>query len=247
MNEYIQTNKRSLILLTLLFFILAVVLYFMLVRPLSADLTKQEKNIVTAKDNIQQLEETLQLLDLTPDDEAFEDLMLEKVIPTERELDEYILSLQQLEVTTESKIEQINFVYDSQIADHEQIEADEANDTQDETESSDEVDDEVTDDDEASDEEEAEEKDTSNEPTLEPTFIFEKPEGLQVISVRVTAASPSLEEFVNFLKAIEQSERLSIVSQLRFNHPTEHDEYFADEPQTDITFEIELTTFYYES
>ncbi|HLS20584.1 MAG TPA: hypothetical protein VK056_02845 [Bacillota bacterium] len=247
MNEYIQTNKRSLILLTLLFFILAVVLYFMLVRPLSADLTKQEKNIVTAKDNIQQLEETLQLLDLTPDDEAFEDLMLEKVIPKERELDEYILSLQQLEVTTESKIEQINFVYDSQIADHEQIEADEANDTQDETESSDEVDDEVTDDDEASDEEEAEEKDTSNEPTLEPTFIFEKPEGLQVISVRVTAASPSLEEFVNFLKAIEQSERLSIVSQLRFNHPTEHDEYFADEPQTDITFEIELTTFYYES
>src|SRR5690625_5083 len=247
MNEYIQTNKRSLILLTLLFFILAVVLYFMLVRPLSADLTKQEKNIVTAKDNIQQLEETLQLLDLTPDDEAFEDLMLEKVIPKERELDEYILSLQQLEVTTESKIEQINFVYDSQIADHEQIEADEANDTQGETESSDEVDDEVTDDDEASDEEEAEEEDTSNEPTLEPTFIFEKPEGLQDISVRFTAASPSLEDFVNFLKAIEQSERLSIVSQLRFNHPTEHDEYFADEPQTDITFEIELTTFYYES
>lgn len=249
MNEYIQTNKRSLILLTILFFLLAVVLYVMLVRPLTADLERQEKNIVNAKDDQEMLEETLKILNLQPDEEDFADLMLEKVIPTKRELDEYILSLQQLELTTESKIEQIHFVYDSQIADHEQAEeeTEEANESTDDN-------DETVDEEDELDESKQDEKDATTDDvedseentTLEPTFIFEKPEGLQAISVRIVAASPSFEEFINFLKAIEQKERLSIVSQLRFNHSTEYDQYFADDPQTDITFEIELTTFYYD-
>lgn len=247
MNEYIQTNKRSLILLTGLFLLLAIVLYVMLNRPLAADLERQEKNIAEAKNDQETLTETLKVLNLQPDEVAFEDLMLEKVIPKERLLDEYILSLQQLELTTSSKIEQIHFVYDSQISDHEQEEDNEAVDatsTEEDLEAS-----EVEENETKTDEEiEKAVKETADdeEMTLEPTFIFEKPEGLEAISVRVVAASPSYDEFIEFLKAIEQQERLSIVSQLRFDHPTEDDEYFADEPKEDITFEIELTTFYYE-
>ncbi|HLS06426.1 MAG TPA: hypothetical protein VK079_00640 [Bacillota bacterium] len=242
MNEYLQTNKRSFILLTILFFILAIVLYFMVVRPLTEDLTRHEINIMTAENNIAELEKTLQRLEVTPEDDEFEDLLLEKIIPKERELDDYILSLQQLELTTESQIEQINFVYDSQIADHEQV------DDEDEVDATDtEVDEtDATDDENNSEEENSADEDEDETTPLEPTFIYEKPVDLHAISVQIDAISPSLDEFIKFLQTIEQSERLSIVSQLRFDHPTEHDEFFEDEPTTDITFQIELTTFYYD-
>src|SRR5690625_2257392 len=247
MNEYIQTNKRSLVLLTILFFVLAIVLYFMLVRPLANDLAKQENNIIEAENNLSDLEKTLNALDLAPDDEQFENLLLEKVIPKERELDEYILSLQQLELTTNSKIEDINFVYDSQIADHEQTESDPEN--QDEsTEAATETEEQANENNDAADDEEnTESEEQDNEQTLEPTFIFEKPENLHAISVRVHAMSPSLDEFIKLLKTIEQSERLSIVSQLRFEHPTEIDESgLVDDSLEDIIFQIELMTFYYD-
>ena len=42
---------------------------------------------------------------------------MESKIPKERELDDYILSLQQLEVITNSKIEKIEFMYDSNLDD----------------------------------------------------------------------------------------------------------------------------------
>lgn len=225
MNEYFQENKRSLFILTGLFFILIVVLYVVLLRPLMADLSSREKEINSAKDEIQILEKKLDNFELDQTDVDVEQLKLESKIPKERELDDYILSLQQLEVITNSKIEKIEFMYDSNLDDVEK-EVENIEDHQ------------------MGESLDSEDEEKEEDVQIDPAILDEKPEDLQIFTVKVTAASPEFDDFIELLKAIENQERISIVSKLKFIKPTEYDLYFEDLP-TAISVEAELTTFYY--
>lgn len=225
MIEYFQENKRSLFILTGLFFILIVVLYVVLLRPLMADLSSREKEINSAKDEIQILEKKLDNFELDQTDVDVEQLKLESKIPKERELDDYILSLQQLEVITNSKIEKIEFMYDSNLDDVEK-EVENIEDHQ------------------MGESLDSEDEEKEEDVQIDPAILDEKPEDLQIFTVKVTAASPEFDDFIELLKAIENQERISIVSKLKFIKPTEYDLYFEDLP-TAISVEAELTTFYY--
>lgn len=249
MNDYFQENKRSVLILTALLFILAIVLYFILLRPLMSDLTRKENQITSVQGDIEALEATLADLNANQEEIDIDQLLLEKKIPKEADLDEYILSLQQLELKTDSKIESINFTYDSSLdtgeAEEEIEEAVEDEETieQEETDTSEEE----NDSDQSEEEEEAEESSESSEPpTIDPAILNEKPDDLQVMTVKVTGISPTYDDFVELLQAIEESERISIVSNLNFIQPTELDLYFEEDPLETIPFEVELTTFYYD-
>ena len=225
MNEYFQENKRSLFILTGLFFILIIVLYVVLLRPLMADLSSKENAISSAKDEIQILEKKLDNFELDQTEVDVEQLKLENKIPKERELDDYILSLQQLEVITNSKIEKIEFMYDSNLDDVEK-EVENIEDHQ------------------MGESLDSEDEEKEEDVQIDPAILDEKPEDLQIFTVKVTAASPEFDDFIELLKAIENQERISIVSKLKFIKPTEYDLYFEDLP-TAISVEAELTTFYY--
>ena len=233
MNDYFQENKRSLFLLTGLFLLLVIVLYFLLLRPLMVDLSSKEKEIRSVKDDIQQLEKELDYFDLDSVEVDVEKRLMEKKIPTEKELDEYILSLQQLEVITGSKMEHIEFLYDSNL---EEIEGEENRLEEESTNTDDENENESDDDNTEEDQEEI---------TTEPEIFHEKPEDLQVMTVKLIAASPDFDEFIKLLKVIENEERISIVSKLHFLKPSEQDIYFTEDPTKAVFFEAELTTFYY--
>lgn len=233
MNEYYEENKRSLILLTVMLFILALVLYFILLRPLLADYKSEEKKITDLENEIQLLEAQINNLKESSDDVDLEQLILENKVPSERELDEYILALQQLELYTESRIDSIDFTYDSS------FQIDVVEEVEDEFESTEQV----------SDETEGEEAETESEetsqPTIDPVLLNEKPEQLQVMTVRISAVSPDFDQLIELLKIIENNERISIVTKLDFTKQTEMDLYFAEDPSSTIPFEAELTTFYY--
>lgn len=239
MNEYFEQNKRSLLILVALFFLLAIVLYLLVLHPLLSDFAKKEKDIATVNEEIQLLEARIENFNIEDEEIDIEQLMFEKKIPVERELDKYILSLQQIETKTDSKIERIDFVYDSNL---ETIEEEPV--TEEEVEPIDETEELNDDTDEESDEEENEEEQEA--PTIDPTILREKPEDLQVMTVRVTAISPDYDDFINVLKFVEDEERISIVTRLHFTQPTETDLSFEQDPSKVIPFEIELTTFYYD-
>lgn len=234
MNEYYQENKRSLFLLITALLLLAVVLYMFLLRPLQSDLLNKEKDINRVKEEIELLQ--AQLDSDEPDRPAIdiEQIMLEKKIPEERNLDEYILSLQQLEFKTNSSIDQIQFVYDSNL----EIEEDEETEESQETDEEEQAEGEHSDDDSQLDEE-------LEEPTIDEALLNQIPENLHVMVVRVTATSPTYDDFIDLLEVIEESERISIVTSLTFTQPTENDEYFVEDYERDISFIAELTTFYY--
>jgi len=242
MNEYFQENKRSLLILTALLFLLAIVLYIILLRPLLSDLSSKERAIVSAEDEIELLETRLENFKLDKPELDIEQLTMEKKIPRERELDKYILSLQQLELMTESKIEKVEFVYDSSLSTVEEESSNESTEELEETTDEDEQVEQDGTDDEATDETEEEEE---TAPTIDPAILNEKPENLQVMTVKITAVSPDYDDFIELLKVIENEERISVVTNLHFLQPTEVDKYFADDPLKTIPFEAELTTFYY--
>lgn len=222
MNDYFQDNKRSLLLLAGLLLIFAIVLYFVLLRPLMSELSSNESAITSATDEIAVLEQQLANMDEEITETDVDQLVLEKKIPTERKLDEYLRDIQRLEVMTNSKIEQIQFVYDSNLGEQEKMEDDENEDEMDELEEEVEI----------------------EKVEIDPEILKEKPENLQVMTVKITAHSPDFNEFITFLETIENEERISIVTNLKLKKPTERDIYF-EEYETALGFEIELTTFYF--
>lgn len=225
MNDYLQENKRTLFILFGLLFILAIVLYFILLRPLIADLSSKERAIQNIENEIQLLETKLTSMSEEIKETDVEQLVLENKIPPQRDLDEYILSLQRLEAMTGSKIAKINFVYDSNL---DKVEDEEKENTDTKSE---------TDEDEEGNEVEI---------TIDPIILNEKPENLHVMTVKVVGASPDFNEFINLLEVIENQERISIVSKLKFIKQTEYEQFFEDDYFETILFEAELSTFYYE-
>lgn len=260
MNEYFEENKRSLILLASMLFVLAIVLYFMLVRPIMVDYKKEVEQIDQLNEEITLLETQIESLQEASEDFDVEDLILENKIPTKRELDEYILALQALELHTESAIETIQFTYDSSIEtedltedEEDTTETEETEDLEDPTDEAEVTEDETEEtDEEAQEEEDEEEADEESEedenpaPTIDPEILSEKPENLHVMTVRISVVSPDFDEFIELLKLIEHNERISIVTNLNFTKPTEEDIYFSDESLDEIPFDAEITTFYYE-
>lgn len=239
MNEYFQENKRSIFLLITALLLLAIVLYMLLLRPLQSDLSSKEKDIIRVKEEIELLQAHLDSDE--PDRSALdiEQIMLEKKIPEERNLDEYILSLQQLEFKTNSSIDHIQFVYDSNL----EIKEDEDNEEQEKTTNTDEQSE--TNAPETEDANKTEPEVDQKLPTIDPELLKEIPENLHIITVRVVATSPTYSDFIELLEVIEDTERISIVTGLTFTQPTENDEYFVEDYDWGISFIAELTTFYY--
>lgn len=238
MNDYIQENKRAVILLTVVLFLLTIVLYYFLLRPQMIDLSNKRDDVEAMEEQLRELEQKITSYQENGLDIEVEQLLLEKKVPTERKLDEYIISLQRLESITDSKIEKIEFVYDSN------FEIDE--ETSEGTEEGSEDTEENSEENEAEDVLEENENDESeDEINVDPVILNEKPEELQIITVKLTAISPDFEDFIKLLELIENDERISIVTNLQFNKLTEDDIFLVENPLDIIPFEAELTTFYY--
>lgn len=238
MNDYIQENKRAVILLTVVLFLLTIVLYYFLLRPQMIDLSNKRDDVEAMEEQLRELEQKITSYQENGLDIEVEQLLLEKKVPTERKLDEYIISLQRLEAITDSKIEKIEFVYDSN------FEIDE--ETSEGTEEGSEDTEENSEENEAEDVLEENENDESeDEINVDPVILNEKPEELQIITVKLKAISPDFEDFIKLLELIENDERISIVTNLQFNKLTEDDIFLVENPLDIIPFEAELTTFYY--
>src|SRR5690625_6170286 len=108
MNEYIQANKRSLYMLTGLLLLLAIVLFFLVLRPLMQDVDAQERTNEAKREDIQLLETQIKNMKEQLEAEDPDQLVLEEKVPLERKVDEYILSLEKLEDKTNSEISNID-------------------------------------------------------------------------------------------------------------------------------------------
>lgn len=221
MSNVLNENKRIFTLILVLLFILLVVVYFTLVRPLERQQESAENNVNTLNDEIAAYEARLENDSGEMDVET---LLLEKKVPLTPELESLLLTLQEIELVSDSIIDNVRFRYDGElpeslIGDDEEVEAETPVDAE---------------------EESLEDEDV----TVTVAEDENKPENLRVITAEIDVRTPNYEAFQNFLTEIEKRERITRVDRLDFEKPAE--QALLESPLEEIVVTIEVSTFYYE-
>lgn len=221
MSNVLNENKRIFTFILVLLFILLVVVYFTLVRPLERQQESAENNVNTLNDEIAAYEARLENDSGGMDVET---LLLEKKVPLTPELESFLLTLQEIELVSDSIIDNVRFRYDGElpeslIAEDEEIEGETPVESGGES---------------------LEEDDA----TVTVAEDENKPENLRVITAEIDVRTSNYETFQNFLTEIEKRERITRVDRLEFEKPAEL--ALIENPSEEIVVTIEVSTFYYE-
>lgn len=227
MNNIFQEKRNTFLLLVGLLFVLLIVLYFAFIGPLLSDLKGKKATQVNLQNDIAALEKQLEQIDDAQEDFEQEQLELEKKIPPTRELEEIVLVLQDIELHSSSLIESIEFYYDSSLPTSDflrELDSDEVLEGEDDSDA------------------ESEENNDEASPAID---LSEKPESLQIITVRMDVSSPNYDEFLQFITDIEGQERIMSVSRLQFEKPGEV-AFSIEETGETVTHHVEFITFYHE-
>ncbi|UOE93306.1 hypothetical protein [Alkalihalobacillus sp. LMS39] len=233
MNEYIQEKRTMFIVIIASLFLLIVLAFFLFQKPVHEQLRAEETMVTTEQMLIDGI--TVQLEELANQEEE-NTVMLERKVPKERLIDQYLLTLQEVELISESKIQDISFTsYDGELTEEEFI----SGAAESGVETSEQVVEPVA----------VEEGAETGEPEVVEEAQLEQeqlPNGLQLLTISMQVVSPNYESYLMFLKEIEKRERITRVDSLQFTTPTEADLLFSDDPDETISFTMQVTTFYYQ-
>lgn len=225
MNNLFKENARIFSLLLVLLFVLLIVVYFVFVNP-------QSKQLKAAKQNVSNLESEIAALEASrnqsKDSLDSDTLLLEKKVPITPELEDLLLTFQEIELVSGSRIENIEFSYDGELPEK-NTGSEESKDNQSNENSEN-----------SNDANKTNENDDSQPAG---TSESSKPEFLKVITAKMDVLSPDYDSFQEFLQELEKRERIMRVDKLKFEKPAEKD--LLDGSGETITFTIEATTFYY--
>lgn len=222
MNNLFQENKRPFTILLVLLLLLTIVLYFLFLRPLIANVKNQQVTNTSLASEIEVLDVKIQTLS----EQEIDTTELELKVPLTRDLQALVLSLENIEEVSGTKVGSIRLNYNDGLPNID-IDDDESSDTN-----------------VVESEENAE--DIEEIPNVIP--IEDKPERLKMISLRLDVYAPDFEHVKQFIREIEKLERLTIISRVEFSRPVQiiDDEQLADDEQPELMeFTIDLITFYY--
>ncbi|MEK4521580.1 hypothetical protein MKX96_08145 [Psychrobacillus sp. FSL W7-1493] len=238
MNELVSNKKNTVILIGLLVLLLLFALYYFLISPLKNERDTKEVTVEVLKGEVKVLRDEYNTfeLDVNSDENVFK--MKDKV-PLERELDQLLLSLEEVELLSDSKIESIEFNNYDGIIDEAQLALYPVHDNTEDTEKVGEV----TEDTEDNETTEANEEALEELPISSVSEIT-LPANLKLITFNVTVQTKNYEHLVLLIEEIENLERVLRVDQITMNAPGEQ-ELLDQELPTATSATIQLTTFFH--
>ncbi|GGA82070.1 hypothetical protein [Ornithinibacillus halotolerans] len=223
MNNTFQENKRSFFLLLGLLFLLLIVGYFLLFQPISKELKTRENTQKALETDNQVLQVKLAKAENGSDEFDSEMYLLEKKLPLDEEIEQLILTLQEIELLSDIRLDNFSFSYGNNAP---QREIEEAAEGETDTNAESETD---------------EEESTSEQDNISFDGI---PENLQSITVSFNVTAPNYEQYQEFINLIEEQERFMTVTNMTFQKPAER-ELLVDEENETITADVSVTTFYF--
>ena len=236
-----SSQKSSLILLIVLIATLLFAIYYYMILPKKDEVQSLERSIHSIQGEIDSLQEqnTLVTSVQTSTSNLYE---IRQKLPQNRNIDQLLLNLEEIEYMTETRITAINFNSYDQLVSESGIQNGEDEQSE-EPESDIEA---VT----AEKDEKAEENKEPNEEEQLQTPISSissefLPSELKLITFSLQVEGAKDEQLKAFIEEVEQLQRIMHIDTINYSLPGEEDE-FNEESSDVVNMSIQATTFYYE-
>ena len=213
----------------------AVYYYIVLPKQEEADMLESSVNSLRSEDST--LNEQIVSIQEEQSRESSNEFALRKKVPDNREIDELLLNIEEIEYVSGSRIQSISFNnYDSLVSASTLTDPNAVTETEENAEGQTEASEEQTTD------------TTTEQVTTTPvsTIAVETlPPNLKLITFNVDVESPNHDKLKQFIKEIERLERVMHIDTVGYNLPGEENT-FAEDASDIVAATIQVTTFYYE-
>ena len=247
MNSISSSKNGALLLVIALVMALLFAVYYYVVKPKQDEEQAIHSEMNTLKTEISALEETIAARNSELLQTGTTEFALRKKVPAKREIDSLILSIEEIEYITGSRIQNINFnnydalVSSSGLQDPMAVsEPEEGQVTTAGSESAESLETEATD---AT--EQAEGGEVSDILPVSTISVETLPPSLKLVTFNINVAAPNDVNLLQFIEEIEKKERVMRIDIIDFALPGEEDK-FTEEASEIVTADIQVTTFYYE-
>lgn len=227
MNSISSSKNGTLLLVIALAMAMLFALYSFVVKPKQEEAQSIRTEINYLNTEIKSLEQNVADRQSQYSETDVNEFMLRKKVPNDRNIDSLILSIEEIEYVTGSQIRRIEFNnYDTLVSNSSLLNSTE-NSEDDESQG-------ILD--ELQQTEELPVSTISEEPL---------PQSLKLVTFIIEVTSPNETSLLQFIKEIEQIERIMHIDSIDFDLAGEEEQLFEDTSEV-VTAEAQVTTFYYE-
>ena len=246
MNSISSSKNGTLLLVIALAMALLFAFYYYFVKPVQDEKQSIHSEISSLKTEISALEGTIATHQTQLSQTSTNEFVLRKKVPASRELDALILSIEETEYLTGSRVQSIEFNnYDALVSSSglqdpmASSQTEEGQPTPDGSEQVEPTEPATT------ESAEAESAEVSESLPVSTIAVETLPTSLKLVTFNINVAAPNDVNLLQFVKEIEKKERVMRIDIIDFALPGEEDK-FTEEASEIVTADIQVTTFYYE-
>lgn len=235
MNSISSSKNGTLLIVIALAMALLFALYYYVVKPKQDEEQMIRSEINSLHAEIAAIEEVIATNQSQQSQTNVNEFALRKKVPDNREIDELILSIEEMQYVTDSLIQSIDFNnYDALVSSsglQDPLSAPETGEgaATESTESTDQT----------------EDTEAPEELPVSTIAVETLPPSLKLVTFNINVAAPTDVNLLQFIEEIEKKERVMRIDIIDFALPGEEDQ-FTEEASEIVTANIQVTTFYYE-
>lgn len=246
MNSISSSKNGTLLLVIALAMALLFAVYYYFVKPVQDEEQLIHSEISDLKSEVSALEETIATHRTQLSQTRTNEFVLRKKVPASRELDALILSIEETEYLTGSRVQSIEFNNYDALVSSSGLQDPMASSQTEEGLSTTEGTEQVESTEPATTESaEAEGAEGSGQLPVSTIAVETLPPSLKLVTFNINVAAQNDVNLLQFIEEIEKKERVMRIDIIDFALPGEEDK-FTEEASEIVTADIQITTFYYE-
>ncbi|MBD8034542.1 potassium transporter [Solibacillus merdavium] len=246
MNSISSSKNGTLLLVIALAMALLFAVYYYVVKPKQDEELAIHSEMSSLKTEISTLEETIAFHHTQLSQTSANEFVLRKKVPANREIDALILSIEEIEYLTGSRIQSIDFNNYDALVSSSGLQDPTANSRTEEGQATEPVEQTESIETEATESvEQVEDTDAPEELPVSTIAVETLPPSLKLITFNINVASPNDVSLMQFIEEIEKKDRVMRMDLIDYELPGEEDQ-FTEEASEIVTANIQITTFYYE-
>mgnify|MGYP003470573630 CR=1 FL=1 len=247
MNSISSSKNGTLLLVIALAMALLFAVYYYVVKPKQDEELAIHSEMSNLQTEVSTLEETIATHHSQLSQSSTNEFALRKKVPANREIDALILSIEEIEYLTGSRVQSIDFNnYDALVSSsglQDPMASPETEEGQVIEDGSEPV--EPTESEATETPEQTEGADVPEELPVSTIAVESLPPSLKLVTFNINVASPNDVSLLQFIEEIEKKDRVMRIDLIDYALPGEEDQ-FTEVSSEVVTANIQVTTFYYE-